>query len=40
MSDKTKRPPMYFTSLKITNVKCFGDEQELNLTNEDGSVAR
>jgi predicted ATP-binding protein involved in virulence len=40
MSDKSNRPPMYFTSLKIKNVKSFGEEQELNLLNEDGTVAR
>jgi len=32
--------PMYFTSLKIKNVKSFGEEQELSLLNADGSVAR
>jgi predicted ATP-binding protein involved in virulence len=35
-----KKPPMYFTSLKIENVKSFGEQQELSLLNEDGSVAR
>ena len=40
MSDQTNRLPMYFTSLKIKNVKSFGDEQELSLLNEDGSIAR
>jgi len=40
MRKKEQRPPMYFTSLKIKNVKSFGSEQELNLLNEDGSIAR
>ena len=40
MSDQINRLPMYFTSLKIKNVKSFGDEQELSLINEDGSIAR
>ncbi|SHN36145.1 ATP-binding protein [Mucilaginibacter sp. OK098] len=35
-----KKLPMYFTSLKVKNVKSFGEEQELNLLNEDGTVAR
>jgi predicted ATP-dependent endonuclease of OLD family len=40
MTSKNIKPAMYFTSLKIKNVKSFGDEQELNLINEDGSIAR
>jgi energy-coupling factor transporter ATP-binding protein EcfA2 len=40
MATDEKRPPMYFTSLKLKNVKCFGDTQSLNLLNEDGTVAR
>ena len=40
MDTPAKRPAMYFTSLKIKNVKSFGEEQELSLLNEDGSIAR
>ena len=40
MKQKKQRPPMYFTSLKIKNVKSFGSEQELNFLNEDGAIAR
>jgi predicted ATP-binding protein involved in virulence len=34
------RPPMYFTSLQIENVKCFGKQQTLNLCDESGAVSR
>ncbi|GAB2563525.1 AAA family ATPase [Spirosoma areae] len=40
MSDQINKLPMYFTSLKVKNVKSFGEEQELSLINEDGSIAR
>ena len=40
MANNVQKPSMYFTSLKIKNVKSFGEEQELSLLNEDGSVAR
>lgn len=39
-TEAKKTKPMYFTSLKIKNVKSFGEEQELNLVNEDGTIAR
>jgi ABC-type multidrug transport system ATPase subunit len=40
MAENVKKSPMYFTSLKIKNVKSFGEEQKLSLLNEDGSIAR
>jgi putative AbiEii toxin of type IV toxin-antitoxin system len=32
--------PVYFTSLEIENVRCFGERQRLDLTGEDGRPAR
>jgi predicted ATP-binding protein involved in virulence len=40
MKKKEQRPPMYFTSLEIENVKCFGKKQKLNLCDESGAVSR
>src|SRR5215203_4229440 len=38
---KRRNPiPVYFTSLEIENVRCFGDSQRLDLTGEDGQPAR
>lgn len=38
---KRKSPiPVYFTSLEIKNVRCFGERQRLDLTGEDGRPAR
>jgi energy-coupling factor transporter ATP-binding protein EcfA2 len=38
---RTKKPiPMYFASMKIENVRCFGDRQELKLTIGDRDPAR
>ncbi len=34
------RPAMYFTSLQIENMKCFGKRQTLNLCDESGAVSR
>lgn len=36
----TVRPPMYFTSLDIENIKCFGTKQTLNLCDESGAISR
>lgn len=35
-----KSKPMYFASLRIKNVKCFGDEQILDLKNNSGAISR
>ena len=40
MSERRKSKPVYFTSLKINDVRCFGDRQELDLTAVDGRPAR
>jgi hypothetical protein len=38
---KRKAPiPVYFTSLEIENVRCFGDRQRLDLTDGNGRPAR
>ena len=38
---KRKPPiPMYFSSLEIENVRCFGKRQRLDLTSENGQPAR
>lgn len=38
---KRKTPiPVYFTSLEIENVRCFGDRQRLDLTSGNGRPAR
>jgi energy-coupling factor transporter ATP-binding protein EcfA2 len=33
-------PPAYFLSLTLENVRCFGPEQALDLTNDDGQPAQ
>ncbi len=43
MSDKLSPedlPPAYFLSLTLENVRCFGPEQTLDLTNEEGDPAQ
>ncbi|MBA4158504.1 MAG: AAA family ATPase [Gemmatimonadetes bacterium] len=38
---KRKPPiPVYFTSLEIENIRCFGNAQRLDLTDENGQPAR
>ena len=37
---KRRIQSVYFTSLAIENVRCFGDRQELDLTAVDGRPAR
>lgn len=32
--------PMYFTSVELENVRCFGDRQQLRLTNNTGQPSR
>jgi predicted ATP-binding protein involved in virulence len=40
MSETQSNPPMYFTSLKLENIKCFGQgPHELKLTKPDGTIA-
>ncbi|MFM9951813.1 MAG: AAA family ATPase [Saprospiraceae bacterium] len=39
MIHKSKNTAMYFTSLEIENVKCFGTKQILDLTNEKGQIS-
>ena len=39
MAETLTRPPMYYLSLEIQNIKCFGDRQTLNLSNENGGPA-
>lgn len=38
----TRKPPIpvYFTSLEIENIRCFGNAQRLDLTDENGQPAR
>lgn len=33
-------PPGYFLSLTLENVRCFGPEQTLDLTDDDGTPAQ
>jgi predicted ATP-binding protein involved in virulence len=40
MPKPAKPIPMYFASMQIENVRCFGDRQELNLTAGDRNPAR
>ena len=43
MSDQVhsdELPPAYFLSLSLENVRCFGPEQTLDLTNEEGNPAQ
>jgi len=40
MNTENNRLPMYFASLEIENIKCFGEKQRLDLRNHDDSVAR
>ena len=39
MAEALTRPPMYYLSLEIQNIKCFGDRQTLNISNENGGPA-
>jgi energy-coupling factor transporter ATP-binding protein EcfA2 len=40
MPERKPPIPVYFTSLEIENVRCFGDRQRLDLTDENGRPAR
>lgn len=35
----TSNQPMYFTRLELENVKCFGENRQLDLINTDGTIA-
>lgn len=39
MAETLTKPPMYYLSLEIQNIKCFGDRQTLNLSNKHGGPA-
>ena len=39
MAETLTTPPMYYLSLEIQNIKCFGDRQILNLSNKNGGPA-
>ena len=40
MAERTNQPPIYFTSLELKNVRCFGDHQTLDLTDDEGRLAQ
>ena len=40
MSKRPKEPPIYFTSLELENVRCFGERQTLDLTDDEGKLAQ
>jgi predicted ATPase len=40
MKNAEKSAPMYFASLEIENVKCFGEKQILDLRNSKGALSR
>ena len=39
MAKRKEQKPMYFRSLEVQNVRCFGEIQKLDLTNSDGLLA-
>ena len=39
MAETLTTSPMYYLSLEIQNIKCFGDRQTLNLSNKNGGPA-
>lgn len=40
MTDSTEHTPIYFSSLELENVRCFGQRQVLSLTDDKGSPVR
>lgn len=40
MAKRPKEPPVYFTSLELENVRCFGERQTLDLTDDEGKLAQ
>lgn len=37
MTESTEQPPVYFSSLELENVRCFGQRQSLSLTDDVGN---
>lgn len=37
MADSAEQPPVYFSSLELENVRCFGQSQRLSLTDKHGN---
>ena len=37
MTDSAEQPPVYFSSLELENVRCFGQSQRLSLTDNQGN---
>ena len=40
MAERTNQSPIYFTSLELKNVRCFGDHQTLDLMDDEGRLAQ
>ena len=40
MANSLKQPPIYFSSLELENVRCFGERQILDLTDDEGRLAQ
>ena len=40
MANSLKQPPIYFSSLELENVGCFGERQILDLTDDEGRLAQ
>ena len=40
MATRPQRRPVYFTSLELENVRCFGERQTLDLTDDEGKLAQ
>ena len=40
MAKSPNQPPIYFTSLELENVRCFGERQILDLTDNEGKLAQ
>ena len=40
MTDTKKQPPVYFKSIELENIRCFGDRQRLSLSDSAGRPAQ
>ena len=40
MASSPRQPPIYFSSLELENVRCFGERQILDLTDDEGRLAQ
>ena len=40
MASSPQQPPIYFSSLELENVRCFGERQILDLTDDEGRLAQ